>query len=79
MTVLSVNQASANLAKFLERVEAGEEIMIALGLGPPTKLRALSRRSRKRRPGERSRLGYVRPPKEIGKPAARLVPPLFER
>ena len=33
MAILSVNQASTNFAKLLERVEAGEEIAIALGLG----------------------------------------------
>jgi antitoxin (DNA-binding transcriptional repressor) of toxin-antitoxin stability system len=67
MTVLSVSQASANFAKLLERVEAGEEVSIALGLGPPVKLEALSRRSKKRLPGKYRAARDSRPSMQIGK------------
>jgi antitoxin (DNA-binding transcriptional repressor) of toxin-antitoxin stability system len=78
VAILSVNQASTNFAKLLERVEAGEEIAIALGLGPPMEVQPLSRRSGKRMPGNRRKVGRWQPSKKLSLPVRGLSPPFFK-
>ena len=78
MAILSLNQASVSFAKLIERVEAGEYIAIASGVGPPLQLEALSPRSKKRMPGKRRMRPLRQAPKKFEKRARRLSPPFFK-
>lgn len=49
MTVVTIQKAEAGLAELLDRVEAGEEIVIARGDEPVAKLVRVERMARKHR------------------------------
>lgn len=66
MTVVTIHKAKTNLSRLIEKVSAGEEVIIARGNKPVARLSAVGPVNGKRRPG--SHKGKIRIGRDFFKP-----------